>query len=220
MPDIAVIETGTYYLRETMSAHPPVGSEVVHIDVYDLPHADLTRYAGLVVPGPVDQELLLREAHRIRAFLDSGRVLTFTGHLFRPWLPGARPFVPKGVDAVQRIPRGVHSSAAYNVHVIVPHPVFEGVLQRDLTLRRGVRGFFARGHHPPPDGAEILLALESGEPITYVDRSSTGGTVLVHAGADLLGYVGDDTTAARVAPQLLRWMRDEFARLQAARPSR
>jgi hypothetical protein len=41
------------------------------IDVYDLPRTDLSRFTGLIVSGRVDQELLYRERHRIRAFIDA-----------------------------------------------------------------------------------------------------------------------------------------------------
>jgi hypothetical protein len=204
---IALLDPGTSFIDQQFR-HPLVCEQVDRIDIYDLPSADLGRYRGLIVPNHVDQEFLHREHARIRAFLDDGRVLVFNGHLFREWLPGARPFVPKGLDGSRLVPRGIHGSDDYNVRIVTPHPIFEGVRPEDLTFRRGVRGFFARGHHPPPDGAEILLTLESGEPIIHVDRRSTRGTILVHSGNDLLGYAGDATTASRVAPQLLRWMRE------------
>lgn len=65
-------------------------------------------------------------------------------------------------------------------------------------------GFFARGHHPPPPGAEVLATLAGGEPTTWIDRATTAGTVFTHAG-DLLTYPDGDSTAARVVPQLLDW---------------
>lgn len=224
MTEIAVLDTGSGFVQaqlERAAVRPNVGS----IDLYRMHETDLTRYAGLIVPGSADQEHLYRERCIVRSFLDSGRVLVFTGHLFCDWLPGAAHFVPKGVDVSHRIAKGIHTSDAYSVRVGTPHPIFDGVRPEDLTFNRGVRGFFARGHHPPPEGAQVLLALESGEPTTYVDRVSTGGgTLLVHAGNDLLaytpGYVEADSTAGRVGPQLLRWMRGEFASLQAARSRR
>jgi hypothetical protein len=54
--------------------------------------------------------------------------------------------------------------------------------------------------------------LLGGQPTTWIDRATTPGTVFVHAGNDLLGYANVDSTAARLAPQLLDWARAEGGR--------
>ena len=183
-------------LRDTLDAQ----------DIYDLPSLDLDRYRAMAVTSACDQELLLRHQEKIRTFLDQGKVLVFSGHLFRPWLPGAGLFQPKTI----------HTHLDYTVRLVTEHPVFEGVREEELTFRKGVAGFFARGHHQPPRGAEILARLvdaEHGEPIVYVDRVSTNGVILVHAGNDLLASVDRDSTAGRIAPQLIRWMLAESAHL-------
>jgi hypothetical protein len=143
----------------------------------------------------VDQEHL--SAHRavIRRYLDDGGVVVFGGHLHRHWLPGASMFVPLEV----------RSHRDYEVAWVADHPIFDGVDPSDLTYRRGVAGFFARGHHPPPDGAEALVRLAGGQPVTYLDRCSTAGTILVQSSGDLLGYYGLDSTATRIPGQLLDW---------------
>ena len=113
-------------------------------------------------------------------------------------------------------PKTIHSFRDYTVRIVGEHPVFAGVREEDLTFRRGVAGFFARGHHEPPPGAEILARLvdpEDGEPIVYVDRVSTAGVILVHAGNDLIASVDRDSTAGRIAEQLVGWMLAETARL-------
>ena len=92
-------------------------------------------------------------------------------------------------------------------------------------MRQGLPGFFARGHNPPPDGVEVLLELPGGEPIIYIDRVSTGGTMLVHSGGDLLGwgieriYDGGPpiTSAIHIPGQLLDWVLAEAGRLVTAR---
>ncbi len=164
-----------------MAIHP--------FDVYDLPRADLGQFSGLIVSGRVDQEFLYRERDAIRQFLGGGRVLVFSGQLFRPWLPGGGTCVPAqdGAGAAERL-------------VIAPHPVFDGVRPGDLD------GSFAQGHHPTPDGAEVLVSLPGGEPVVYIDRASTRGTILVHAGHTLLGYASATTAARRIVPQLLEWI--------------
>jgi len=75
-----------------------------------------------------------------------------------------------------------------------------------LTFRRGVAGFFARGHHPIPPGAEVLTRLSGGEPATYLDRVSTAGTIVVQASGDLLAWCGE---------ALLDWVVVESAQRRA-----
>ncbi len=164
------------------------------LDCYQLAQVDLARYAGVVVPPLVDQEHLARHRGVIEAFLDIGGVVVFGGHLHRDWLPGASVFTPLEAPRL----------GDYKVSFVSDHPVFRGVDAADLTFRRGVAGFFARGHHPPPEGAEVLTRLAGGQPTTYVDQTSTAGTILVQASWDLLGYpAGLGTTSARIPGQLL-----------------
>ena len=170
-----------------MDTRNPAGGEwsgrVDRVDCYALDRTDLSRYALLVVPPTVDQEHLARHRRVIRDYLDGGGVLLFGGQLHRDWLPGASMFVP--------LPRP--SLAAYRVAGGRRPPDLRGVGPDELTFRRGVAGFFARGHHPVPPGAEVLVRLGGGEPVTYLDRTSTRGTILVHASGDLLGYRGGQT---------------------------
>ncbi|WP_300010136.1 hypothetical protein [Pseudonocardia sp.] len=178
------------------------------IDLYDLTRADLGRYRVLVVPGMADQEHLARHRDVIHRYLDGGGVLLFCGQIHRDWLPGASRFVALDPPSLR----------SYRVAELAPHPIFDGVEPDDLTFRRGVAGFFARGHHPPPPGAEVLARLAGGEPATYLDRVSTRGTIVVHANGDLLGYGGQtDSTAARLPGQFLDWARGESGRRPADR---
>lgn len=169
------------------------------IDTYDLPDTDLSRFAGVVVSSQVDQELLYRHRDHVRTFLDAGGVVAFSGHLSREWLPGVGTFEPKDVTG--------HDD--YRVVEARPHPVFAGVEMAALTYQRGVAGFFARGHNPPPEGATVLLRLADGEPVVFVDRETTDGTQFVHSGNDLIGFGRRDSTAARVPEQLVDWIRAE-----------
>lgn len=199
MAEIGLVDSGSFFVEEQLNL---LGEAVEPLDIYELPQLDLDRFQGLLFPGSVDQEWLYLHRRLVETFLAGGRVVVFSGHLFRSWLPGASHFVPKKV----------RSFRDYTVRVVKPHPIFAGVNPEDLTFRRGVAGFFARGHHPPPPEAEVLLALADGEPITYLDRSSSEGTILLHSGNDLWGYAGATSTAGRMAPQLLAWIREEGRR--------
>lgn len=171
-------------------------------DIYALPDLALDRYGALVLAGMVDQEFLWHCSDLVASFLDCGRTVVFCGQLFRPWLPGCGMFVPTTI-------RGFGD---YVVHLAQPHPVFCGVDPAHLTFRRGVAGFFARGHHPPPKGASVLATLAGGQPMTWVDNLTTRGTVFVHSGADLLGYASTEDTACRMVPQLLDWACEQGSR--------
>lgn len=171
-----------------------VGDRVDVTDLYDLASADLTPYVGLVVTGMADQEFLWARRDVIASFLGQGKVVIFCGHLLRRWLPGCGTFVPARITSFRD----------YAVHIVDPGAIFAGVEADDLTFRRGVAGFFARGHHPPPAGAEVLVTLAGGQPTTWIDRTTTAGTVFTHAG-DLFGFAEADSTAGRLVPQLLDW---------------
>lgn len=177
--------------------HPSIRDAVEPLDAAGLAHLDLEPYAAVLISGMVDQELLYRHRTAVAGLLDRGGVVVFCGHLHRPWLPGCHPFVPAEIRSFRDY------TVCLPDH---PHPVFAGVDPDDLTFRRGVAGFFARGHHPPPPGARVLARLRAGQPITYVDDATTPGTVLAHAGADLLSCAWQDSSAANVPSQLLAWV--------------
>lgn len=204
--DIAILDADISEGPPSHIEHDFIRESVEPLDMYELSEANLEKYAALMVTGNVDQEFLHRERDIVRAFLDAGKVLVFSGHLSRPWLPGAGTFVPKEI----------RSFRDYEIRKAKEHPIFEGVEEKDLTFRRGVAGFFARGHNPPPEGAEVLLTLPGDEPIAYVDRKSTRGVILASVCYDLLGFglekMNADaprTSASRIAPQLLAWIRKE-----------
>lgn len=180
------------------------------IDQYQLAYENLDTYTCMVLHGFVDQEFLTTQKEKIYSFLNQKKIVIFSGHLFRDWLPGTSPFIPKEI----------HSYLDYVVTIAKPHLIFAGVDSDSMTYNKGVSGFFARGHHPIPEGAEVLLNLPGGEPITYIDRTSTNGTILVHSGNDLFGYMQSGKSTDRISLQLLQWVREEQAKLQKGRAAR
>jgi hypothetical protein len=168
---------------------------VDRLDCYALGSVDLAQYAALIIRPSVDQEHLARQQRVIRRYLDCGGVVVFGGHLHRDWLPGASAFVPLTNQSLD----------GYRVVEVADHPIFRG-MGTELTFRRGVAGFFARGHHPIPEGAEVLTRLFGGQPSTYLDRVSTAGTIIVQATSDLLSYCGE---------ALLDWIVTESAQRRA-----
>ncbi|SFQ38853.1 hypothetical protein SAMN05421670_1885 [Psychrobacillus psychrotolerans] len=177
-----------------------------NVDIYNLSNIDLTAYNCLVISGFADQDFLYEHRQIILDFVNARKILIFSGNLVTDWLPGGQLFVPKEINSYKD----------YEVSIHKQHPIFEGVLEDDMTYNKGVSGFFARGHHPTPEGAEVLLTLPGDTPITYIDRVSTKGTILVHAGSDLFGYMKPEInkTTDRIGPQLVKWVHEEIAMLQ------
>lgn len=178
------------------------------VDMYKLHEKDLKDYKCMIITNFVDQDYLYEHCNIIEEFLADRKIVCFFGNLVTEWLPGAKPFIPKEI----------HSHMDYDISITKSHPIFEGVLEEDMTVNKGVKGFFARGHHPLPTGAEVLLTLPGGEPVTYIDRETTEGTILVHSGGNLFQYVrmqrtGEKTTE-RISPQIIRWTKEEYKRLQ------
>lgn len=177
------------------------------VDIYALPEVDLEPYCALFVPMLADQEFLFAHRHVVQDFLDRGRILVFSGHLLRHWIPGAALFVPKQI----------RSRRDYAIQKIGDHPIVSGLSEEDIATRRGVAGFFARGHHPPPDGAEVVLTFASGEPVVYIDRRSTRGTILVHAGNNMVELADLSRPGDGIAGRLLRWIQTEAEALEQRR---
>lgn len=179
-------------------AHPHTGARVQGLDMYALGEVDLTNYRGLLIPIHADQRFLLSLRSKLEAFLQSGAKLIVCGHVAYPFLPKLASFVP----LMKR------SSEDYRVWRVQEHAIFAGVETADLTFRKGVAGFYGRGHNPPPPQARVLhcLGAPDGAPVDYLYDGPDGGEVLVHAGNDLWMYVADNTSANRIAPQLLDWI--------------
>lgn len=202
--DFLLLDSGASFSGQTVRFGREEPSVKV-MDQYELADYDLPRagHKFLMVDEFVDQELMLDQREKVMSFLDRGNILFFAGHLFRRWIPGASLFVPKTIN----------HHLDYTVTVL-DHPIFAGVESEDITYNKGVAGFFCRGHHPLPEGAEVLLRLAGGEPITYADRQSTKGTILLHSGRNLFQYRHRANTSGRIAEQLKQWLYDEHAAIR------
>ena len=169
------------------------------IDEYELESTDLSNYNILLVTYFADQEYLYKYKHIIESFLNEGKVVVFCGHLFRPWLPGCSLFMPKKINEYKD----------YFVQAVPGAPLFEGVEVEDMVLNKGVAGFFARGYYYAPEKAEVCLTFTDGKVISYIDRHTTNGTIIVHAGQNILGYKNAVDTKKKISEQALALLKQE-----------
>lgn len=176
---------------------PALGTRVDLVAMHALERVDLAGYRGLLVNIHADQRYLAQRRAQLEAFLGQGGTIVVCGQVATPFLAELQPFVPMQNYRLDDL----------RVKLERPHPVWAGVDANDLTFRRGVAGFYGRGHNPPPDGATVINTLGPRRvPVDFVCRPAAGGRLLVHAGNDLWGYLDAGTSAARMAPQLFDWI--------------
>lgn len=176
---------------------PPNGHEIVILDQYELAPASLSQIDGLLLGQHLDERHLAEHRSMLDAYLAQGGAIAVMGPVALPCLTHLTPHQPVGT--------GRRDDWLLEMGSV--HPVTAGVDPDDLTYRRGVVGFWARGSIAPPDGAQVLTRFAaSGVVADWAWSPRGGGRLYVHPGNDVWGYAGDGTSAARVFPQLLDWM--------------
>jgi hypothetical protein len=158
---------------------------------------DLANSRVILIEPHIDQRALLSLKEGLDACLNQGGTVVFNGHLVYP--------VFEGLSFFQVANGG--GKEDFIIERVTPHPVFEGVDSFDLSFRRGVAGFYARGANPPPKDALILNRLKKDQsPVDWLWSRPEGGKIFMHSGNPMWMYVNDNSSAARIAPQLLDWV--------------
>jgi hypothetical protein len=198
MPKTILLTCGDAPPRH-LFAHPLLRHRLHAMDVYELERAALSGYAGLLIPTHADQRFLSAVQDKLQQFLACDKAIVFCGQITYPFLPGVGSFVPVTSRSVDD----------YRVCRVSEHLVFADVDTDHLTFRKGIAGFYGRGHMPPPPGAHIIHRLggPDGPPIDYDYLPEHGGRVLIHAGNDLWNYATEtESSAHRIPAQLLDWI--------------
>ncbi|MGE4501620.1 MAG: hypothetical protein AB7D03_01985 [Thiomicrospira sp.] len=167
------------------------------ISPYHIDSLNLAIYKAILIPAHTDQRALVKAAVQLNAYLNQGGLIVFNGHIAYPFLDELKPFIPVPKTSLDYL----------MVERVIPHPIFEGVDEQDLSFRRGVSGFYGRGHNPPPAGAVVLNQLSGTQaPIDWLYQRPSGGTILMHSGNSMWMHFSDKTSAARITPQLFHWI--------------
>lgn len=178
-------------------SHPQGGHQIDVIDQYDFSPTDLLNVDGILFSQHLDETHLGAYGDAFQAYIDQGGSAALNGPVAQPFLdpPGRYYSLP--------------STAAKDwvVELCDPHPITAGVRAEDLTARKGVIGFWARGYFDLPANAFVLSRfVASRKPADWIWQSDGGGVVLAHPGNDFWTYESEETTAARLFKQYLDWV--------------
>lgn len=163
-------------------------------DQYALTPGLLAGRRALITTMHQDQRWLRRHADVLLSFLEGGGTVIAQGQVAVPWLPMLPPYVPLDRPRL----------AMLEVKRVLDHPVFAGIDPSALNMRKGVRGFYGRGHNPPPAGATIIQVLGAGLPLDW-QIAVGAGTLFMHSGNDLWTNMADPAANLQLADQLLDW---------------
>jgi hypothetical protein len=183
-------------------ARSPPPHTIAVLDQYQLDtlsEDELLSFDGMILSMHADQRHLGAAARRLDAFVER-RGLLVNGHVMHPFLPElAGGFVPLPERTVQNLTVTINSDL----------DLFAGVSTGDLTFRRGVAGFWARGSQTPPPGASVLTTLgPDNVPCDWCVMRPAGGRLFVHPGNDVWTFNEPGTATADLWPKLLDWLGD------------
>jgi len=177
----------------------------------ELATTDLTGYDAVIVPERMHRGLLTAAAPRILELLDAGRTVVACagGEPVPEFLPNVvwehRPtnywwWLERGADLGLCSPTPEHS-------------FFDHLALRDCT-------WHYHGALTAPPGADVLVALPSGEALLYVDRVSTPGTLVVST-LDPMSHFGSHFMPAteRFLDGFLPWLSGFATRVTEGRAS-
>ncbi len=166
---------------------------------WDVTAARIAAARGVMLTLHLDQIRAMEWRDGFEAMLARGGRVLLNGHAERPFLPGVGHFVLGGKQRQH-----------LTLSVLGDHPLFEGVDRLTFETRRGVAGFYGRGHNAMPAGAQALTGVgPDAAPLDWVWRHDGGGAVLSHAGNDLWTGSEDMALIDRLLDNAVRWLAHE-----------
>ena len=194
------IKTGFIYsgvsYQYTFLQRPENRSRLDVLNSWELDRYELGDFDLLIVPRGSDQEALYAHRRTIRSFLDAGGIVASFGEVTTRWLPHV------AWDGVVPADDGplVFSAA---------HPLLKGLAPTDLHWHRGYTGWCCHGHFREPRHGEVLVRTEAGDPVLYIDRESSVGTIIAASEIDVVCHAahGEDG-AQRMFENIMTWLEE------------
>ncbi len=168
MKRLGVVYGGASYHHRALN-HPKYRrffSQQIYL--LELPQADLSHLDGLLIPERIHQKQLLVAQPQLEAFLMCGKTILAFGEQPVPWLPGVR-WEHRPTNYWWWRESGGRSGL---VAARPEHGLFRHLTVSDAT-------WHYHGVFRPPEGAEILIEVEGGGSVLYLDRVSAPGTLLL-----------------------------------------
>jgi hypothetical protein len=154
---------------------------------------------GLVITSHVDQIWLESQRRWLAAFLAAGGRLFFNGHVETAFVDGMGRYRALADRRVE----------AFRVTRTSPHLIWDGYNGDELTFRKGVAGFYGRGHNALPAGAVPINTLDAGHEAAPVDWEwlpPGGGRIISHAGNDLWLTFEAAERNAELVDRMVTWL--------------
>lgn len=171
---------------------------VREIDLTDQ-HFEAAR--GLMTTTHLDQLGFMAYTAVLESFLDRGGRWFFNGHFMRPLVSGIETYVP-----IKKAKR--HDLVLSRLN---DHSIFTGIDQSSLETRKGVAGFYGRGHNPLPEGGLAINGIGPDLlPVDWAWSRPKGGHIFSHAGNDLYGMSNSETTRKQLTERIISWTAGEL----------
>ncbi len=169
---------------------------------WDLTDSDFAQAPAIILTMHLDQIRAMHWRASFDTLLARGGRVVLSGHVMRPFIEGLDAYVPAPKDG----------KAGLALSVLADHPIFAGVDRLACGVRRGVAGFYGRGHNPMPEGAMALTGVGTAQaPIDWIWRRPDGGEVFSHAGNDLWSVAEPGRVTDRLVANMVLWARAEPA---------
>lgn len=190
---IGLIYSGVSY-QYTFIQRPENCERIVPLNIWELRHHDLSVFDLIIVPRGSDQEALYAHRGKIKEYLDGGGTLASFGEVTTDWLPGAR------WDGVLPSDDGPLAFAA-------THPLLTALEPVDLHWHKGYTGWCCHGHFREPANGDVLVRTETGDPVMYIDTTTTAGTIIAASEIDVVCHAAHDMEGAqKLFENILNWI--------------
>lgn len=197
---VAAIYGGSYQHHRGLS-EPKYARHITDpIYILDLLATDLQPFAALLIPERLHQGRLVAAREQVLAYLEGGRTVVAFGEQPRTWLPGVQ-WEPRPTNFWWWLEDNPRSG----LEMALPeHSLFRYVTLEDATWHQ-------HGVLRAPAGAETPVQTADGAAVFYIDRVSSGGTLIVTTLDPLFHYGGHFMPATeRFLDGFLPWLVEEI----------